>query len=197
MARSLTLLIALVCVALVIATAVLGWSARREWLENDRKSMENLAYSVAQHADATLSQTDTVALDIAERVEEAWPAEVEPARLRHVLVQKAAQQKQLAGLLVLDATGRELASSEAASAASADAKRDYFIYHRDHESRVARIGAPEHDRATGEWVIPLSRRIEMPGGRFGGVVLAKRPADAGRHAAFAVDDRCRLFQNLQ
>ncbi len=66
LARSLTLMIASVCVALVIATALLGWSARSEWLENDRKSMENLAYSVAQHADATFSQTDTVVLDIAE-----------------------------------------------------------------------------------------------------------------------------------
>src|SRR3978361_1022217 len=106
LARSLTLLIVLVCAALIVLTVVLGWSARREWLENDRKSLENLAVARAPHADATFSQTDTVVLDIAERIEDAWPDEVGRVRLRHVLAQKVAQQKKLASLLVFDAARR-------------------------------------------------------------------------------------------
>jgi diguanylate cyclase (GGDEF)-like protein/PAS domain S-box-containing protein len=172
LARWLTLLIVLVCAALVILTVLLGWSARREWLENDQKSMDNLAYSVAQHADATFSHTDTVVRDIAERIEDAWPAEVEGAHLRHVLVQKVAQQKQLASLLVLNSYGHAVAESQVVTMSDDIAGKGYFIYHRDHESRVARVGAPERSRATGEWVIPLSRRIETPDGRFAGVVVA-------------------------
>lgn len=173
LARWLTLLIALVCAALTILTVLLGWSARREWLDNDQKAMENLAYSVAQHADATFSQTDTVARDIAERIEDAWPAKVGSAHLRHVLVQKVAEQKQLASLLVLDAYGHEAAESQVTTTDDNPAAKDCFIYHRDHETQVARIGAPERSRSTGEWVIPLSRRIETPDGRFGGVVVAR------------------------
>ena len=198
LARSLTLLIVMVCAALVILTVVLGWSARREWLENDRKSLENLAYSLAQHADATFSQTDTVALDIAERIEDAWPAELARARLQHVLVQKVAQQKQIASLLVFDALGRELADSAAAAAAGNNAERRAYLYHRDNESRIARVGPPERSRATGEWVIPLSRRIVMPDGRFGGVVVASIRVDYFNvyHQRFSVGERGLIAMNL-
>lgn len=198
LARSLTLLIALVCAALIILTVVLGWSARREWLENDRKSLENLAYSLAQHADATFNQTDTVVLDIAERIEDAWPDELARARLRHVLAQKVAQQKQLASLLVFDAAGREMADSGLVQNNGNAAERRAYLYHRDHDSRVPRVGPPEHSRATGEWVIPLSRRIAMPDGRFGGVVVASIRVHhfSVYHQRFSVGDHGLVAMNL-
>jgi diguanylate cyclase (GGDEF)-like protein/PAS domain S-box-containing protein len=198
LARSLTLLIGLVCAALVVSTVVLGWSARREWLENDRKSLENLAYSLAQHADATFSQTDMVVLDLAERIEDAWPDEVKRPRLQHVLAQKVAQQKQIASLLVFDATGRALADSTVAQATGVNAERRAYLYHRDHESRVARIGPPERSGATGEWVIPLSRRVETRDGRFGGVVVASIKVNhfSIYHQRFGVGDRGLMAMNL-
>ena len=198
LARSLTLLIALVCAALVAITVLLGWNARGEWLENDLKSMENLAFSLAQHADATFSQSDTVVLDIAERIAETWPAEVGRAHLRHVLVQKVVQQKQIAGLLVLNAEGHEVADSQVATMDGRAAARDCFIYHRDSESRIARIGPPERSHATGEWVIPLSRRIETPDGQFGGVVVAsiKLSHFSAYHQRFSVGERGLIAMNL-
>jgi diguanylate cyclase (GGDEF)-like protein/PAS domain S-box-containing protein len=198
LARSLTLLIILVCAALVSITVLLGWNARGEWLENDRKSLENLAFSLAQHADATFSQTDTIVLDIAERIEDAWPAQVGREHLRHVLIQKVAQQKQLAGLLVLDADGHEVADSEAATMSGNAAARDCLNYHREHESRTARIGPPERSHVTGEWVIPLSRRIETPDGRFGGVVVASIKVShfSVYHQRFSVGDNGLIAMNL-
>jgi diguanylate cyclase (GGDEF)-like protein/PAS domain S-box-containing protein len=198
LARSLTLLIVLVCAALIVLTVVLGWSARREWLENDRKSLENLAYSLAQHADATFSQTDTVVLDITERVEDAWPDELARPRLQLVLAQKAARQKQLASVLVFDAAGRELADSAPAQTTADNAERHAYLYHRNNESRAARVGPPERSRATGEWVIPLSRRIVMPDGRFGGVVVASIRVDHFNihHQRFSVGDRGLVAMNL-
>ena len=198
LARWLTLLIVVVCAALVVLTALLGWSARREWLENDRKSLENLAYSLAQHADATFSQTDTVVLDIAERIADAWPADVPRAHLRDILIQKAAQQKQLAGLLVLDAAGQEMADSQVASMSSQAPGQDFFIYHRDRMDRFARVWAPVQSRSTGEWVIPMSRRIEMPDGRFGGVVVASIRVGhfSVYHQRFSVGDQGLIAMNL-
>ena len=198
LARSLTLLIAFVCAALVVLTAVLGWSARREWLENDRKSMENLAYSLAQHADASFSQTDMVVLGIAERVVDVWPAEIERARLRNVLMQKLAQQEQLGSLLVLDASGDALAHTAAASGRVAPVAHDIFLYHRQHESRDPRVGPPERSHATGEWVIPMSRRFDTPDGQFAGVVVAniKISHFSAYHQRFGVGDRGLIAMNL-
>lgn len=197
LARSLTLLIVLVCVALVVSTALLGWSARRQWLENDRKAMENLAYSLAQQADATFSQTDTVVLDIVERIEDAWPVVVAPSRLRGVLLQKVAQQKQLDSLLVFDAHGSEVANSSA-PAIGDPASRSAFLYHRDRAGRVAHVGPPEQSRAAGDWVIPLSRRIQTADGRFGGVVVANIRIThfSLYHQQFSVGERGLIGMNL-
>nr|WP_314624149.1 diguanylate cyclase [uncultured Noviherbaspirillum sp.] len=198
LARSLTLLIAFVCGALVVLTAILGWSARREWLENDRKSMENLAYSLAQHADASFSQTDMVVLGIAERVVDVWPAKIGRARLRNVLMQKLAQQEQLGSLLVLDASGDMLADTTAASGMVTPIAHDIFLHHRQHESRNARVGPPERSRATGEWVIPMSRRVDTPDGHFDGVVVAyiKISHFSAYHQRFGVGDRGLIAMNL-
>jgi diguanylate cyclase (GGDEF)-like protein/PAS domain S-box-containing protein len=198
LARSLTLLIAFVCAALVILTTVLGWSARREWLENDRKSVENLAYSLAQHADASFSQADMAVLDIAERVVDVWPAEIERARLRNVLMQKLAQQEHLGSLLVLDASGDALADTATASGRAAPVAHDIFLYHRQHESRAPRVGPPERSRATGEWVIPMSRRFDTPDGHFAGVVVANLKIShfSAYHQRFSVGERGLIAMNL-
>lgn len=198
LARSLTLLIVLVCVVLVVSTALLGWNARRQWLENDRKAMENLAYSLAQHADATFSQTDMAVLDIAERIRDAWPAETARAQLRNVLLQKVAQQEQLSSLRILDAAENEIATSSSVSEGARQAVHDAFLYHSNHRSADARIGPPERGRATGEWVIPLSRRFDSPDGRFAGVVMAHIRISHFNvyHQRFSLGERGMVAMNL-
>ncbi|MBR7552001.1 hypothetical protein KC220_26000, partial [Mycobacterium tuberculosis] len=52
------------------------------------------------------------------------------------------------------------------------ADRAYFAYHRDNAERGLRISVPVLSRASGRWVLPLSRRVDRPDGSFGGVVAA-------------------------
>ena len=198
LARALTLLIALVCAALVLSTLLLGWSARQEWLANDSRAMENLAYSLAQHADATLSQTDTVVLDIVERLENDGGADAGRARLAQVLIHKVEQQKQLASLVVTDASGRQRASSRVAQAEGSHAQREYFRFHRDHASREARVGVPERRQSNGEWVIRLSRRLQDADGRFTGVVAASIKVShfSAYHQLFSVGEHGLIGMNL-
>ena len=198
LARALTLLIALVCAALVLSTVLLGWSARQEWLRNDSRAMENLAYSLAQHADATFSQTDTVVLDIVERLESDGAGDAARARLQKVLVHKVEQHKQFASLMVIDASGRSLASSRVAQVEDSHAERDYFRFHRDHPSRDARVGVPERRQSTGEWVIRLSRRLQDADGRFAGVVAASIQIShfSAYHQLFSVGEHGLVAMNL-
>lgn len=49
--------------------------------------------------------------------------------------------------------------------------RDYFRFHRDHNNGELRIGVPLIGRQTGRPTIHMTRRINKPDGKFGGVVL--------------------------
>src|SRR3954465_9222190 len=106
LSRALTLLILLVCASLIARTAVLGYRSRFEWLNNAQTATENLTYSVAQHAEATLSQTDTVVLDIVERIEKDGTSASALANLKTIMVNRVPQQPQLHGLFVYDRAGR-------------------------------------------------------------------------------------------
>jgi diguanylate cyclase (GGDEF)-like protein len=46
------------------------------------------------------------------------------------------------------------------------------MHHRNHQDRVAHVGRPVRDRGSGNWVIPITRRIDNPDGSFAGVAIA-------------------------
>jgi diguanylate cyclase (GGDEF)-like protein/PAS domain S-box-containing protein len=199
LSRALTLLILLVCTSLIALTAVLGYRSRFEWLNNAQTATENLAYSVAQHAAATLSQTDTVVLDIVERIEKDGTSASELANLKKVMVNRIPQQPQLHGLFVYDRAGRWIVHSQAVTPAGANnSDREYFQYHQDHASRALHVGAPVRSKWTNEWIVPVSRRFDTPDGRFAGVVLAtvKLSHFAAYHQRFNIGDNGLIAMNL-
>src|SRR5690606_7637521 len=63
-------------------------------------------------------------------------------------------------------------SQEALRTEFNNSDREYFIFHRDHPDRGPHVGQPVRSRSTGDWIIPVSRRLEHPDGSFSGVVLA-------------------------
>src|SRR5690606_6317169 len=52
------------------------------------------------------------------------------------------------------------------------ADRAYFKYHQGNPDLSPHIGAAIRSRENGEWIIPISRRINNAQGEFDGVVLA-------------------------
>lgn len=199
LASALTLLIIVICTSLVCLTAVLGWKSRIEWLENARTATENLTFSIAQHAEATLNQTDTVVIDIVERMERDSVSERGLPYLKSVLVDKVAQQPQLHGLFVYDDAGNWLVHSQPTTPVGANnADRDYFQYHRTHPSRAVHVGVPIRSRSTNEWIIPVSRRLNHPDGLFGGVVLATIRLNffESFHRQFKIGDDGLIAMNL-
>src|SRR5262249_54311380 len=49
------------------------------------------------------------------------------------------------------------------------ASRSYFTAHRDNPSSDLQISAPTLSGFTGKYLVPVSRRFDLPDGRFGGV----------------------------
>ncbi len=133
----------------------------------------NLARSLAQHAEDTVKQADTVLVGLIERLETDGTGAAQLDRLHHLLVTQVAELPKLHGLFVYDEHGRWLVNSQPTLNRSANnSDREYFIHHRNNSDDYPFIGRPVQSRSTGEWIIPVSRRISRTDGSFAGVALA-------------------------
>jgi signal transduction histidine kinase len=52
------------------------------------------------------------------------------------------------------------------------ADREYFRFHRDNPADALHIGKPLRSRSVNRWFVSVSRRVDRPGGSFGGIVVA-------------------------
>lgn len=133
----------------------------------------NLARSVRQQIEASINLAEHIILGVAFELERSDITPDALHRLQPVLVNHIAQVQGIKGLFVYDEQGRWLVHSEPSSDPSRNnSDRAYFIHHRSNQSARTHIGAPVVSRSSGEWVIPVSRRINAPDGSFAGVVLA-------------------------
>jgi PAS domain S-box-containing protein len=175
--------IAIVCLALM---SVEGWrvlSARSAALRDGSIDAENLVLSLSRNAATSMRAADVILAGLVDRIE-TESADLSPAGLAHMhrlLQSQAAALPLIDSIAVFDAHGTRLATSLAGKIPGGDiADREYFAYHRDHGVRGMHIGVPLQSKATGRWVIPLSRRIEHADGRFAGVVVLATGLDAWR-----------------
>jgi diguanylate cyclase (GGDEF)-like protein len=164
----------------VCSLSIEFWSrslAYESQLEQSRVASRNIAQAAVEHADATL-QTVTWALDgIVERVETDGTEGEAHSRLRRFLISRVrSENSPLQGLFVIDRTGKWLVNTfDHVSTTVNYADRPYFIFHRTNPSRAVHIGGPVQSRATGEWVMTVTRRINDANGDFGGLAMATIP----------------------
>jgi diguanylate cyclase (GGDEF)-like protein len=163
-----------VCVALVSMEGWFAWNNRKNDLYEAQIHTANLAQALAQHADDTVKKADTVVFGLVERIETYGMSPTNLQTLYPLLVDQVAELPELQGIYIYDETGRYLINSmdNAPGATRNSADRAYFIHHRNSTDRGPYIGTPIHSKSTGEWIIPVSRRINHPDGSFAGVALA-------------------------
>ncbi|NRR29067.1 sensor domain-containing diguanylate cyclase [Oxalobacteraceae bacterium] len=177
-----TLFVAVVCLALVAIDGWRSWNARAQRLLDMEQLSSNLARSMAYQANDTIKAADVGLADIVERIEADGVGTPALERVHQRMVAQVQQLPQLAGLFVFDDTGKWLVNSRPELTPSMNnADREYFIYHRDRPGRAPYIGVPLVSRSTGQWIIPVSRRINRPDGSFAGVALATLDVDYFRH----------------
>nr|WP_269143631.1 sensor domain-containing diguanylate cyclase [Massilia phyllostachyos] len=159
-----------------MAAAVLAWSlvhARALELARARIAATNTVLTLANQANSSFNVADTVLVSLVDKIEvEGW-SELNVDRLRTLMAKQMEHLPALQGLFVYDETGRWIATSAGRSYEGRNnADRTYFQYHKHARDRGVHIGSPIVGRTSGVWVVPVSRRIEHPDGRFAGVALA-------------------------
>jgi diguanylate cyclase (GGDEF)-like protein len=174
----------LICVSLGGLEVWRSWSERADHLAAIRSQTQNLARSLAQHADDTLDIADAALVDLVNRVETQGVDGAAGETLSRYLATRIATLPRLSGLFVYDATGRWAASSRPTELMSpaGNAGRAYFTWHRTHAERGPLLGPAVLSHSSGQWVVTLTRRYDKPDGSFGGVVAAS--IDAAYFASF-------------
>jgi PAS domain S-box-containing protein len=159
--------------------ALIGLDCARSWQDHDlalaaaRNTASSLANSFAADLQGRMLATDVAVTGLAERLEIDGTSPAALSRLSRLLGERAGQIAMLEGIYAYDAAGAWLVPpSNGSPRPYSVADRDYFAALRDHKRRDMQIGLPIRSRATGRWIVPLTRRFDRPDGGFGGVVMA-------------------------
>ncbi|WP_049696131.1 MULTISPECIES: sensor domain-containing diguanylate cyclase [Pseudomonas] len=192
------LVLAFMLVVMTTFAAVEGWRIWRDYRDafhNAANMVTNLAQATAQHAEDAIRQVDSISAALVERVEGDGFEHLDRKRLHGLLSQQVRIIPQLHGLFIYDSHGRWLVTDRSATPPAANnGDRDYFIYHRDHPDSAIRIGAVVRSRSTGDLIVPISRRLNYPDGRFAGVLLGTIKVDwfVRYYGEFKIDERGAL-----
>ncbi|MCE1117138.1 MULTISPECIES: sensor domain-containing diguanylate cyclase [Pseudomonas] len=192
------LVLSFMAVVMLAFVLIEGWRIWRDYRQaffNAENAVTNLARATAQHAEDAIRQVDAITAALAERLEGDGFEHIDRPRLHALLKQQAQIMPQLHGLFVYAPDGSWIVTDQDVVPPNANnADRDYFIYHRTHADRQVRIGAVVRSRSTGDLIIPISRRLDYPDGRFAGVLLGTIKVDwfVRYYGDFKIDERGAL-----
>jgi diguanylate cyclase (GGDEF)-like protein len=128
---------------------------------------------MAQQADDAFDQADIPVAGIVERLSYDGFGAATSSRMHEYLRATAASVEQIQGLFIYDKEGNWAATSLTHMPSNANnADREYFQFHQAIDSDLPHIGPAIRSRTTGDWIIPVSRRVNDSAGHFAGVVLA-------------------------
>lgn len=159
------------CAMLLAMTVWIVWSSHTVRLREAGATTENMARALASQAYMELEIADVMLEDLAEHVRNEGNNDHTGERLESHLVQLSRRFVEIAGVFIFDSEGDWLATSAGTGQEGNNADRDYFIYHKTHKQLGSRISAPVLSKTSGQWVLPVSRRVESADGSFAGVVL--------------------------
>ncbi|WP_323143762.1 sensor domain-containing diguanylate cyclase [Massilia phyllosphaerae] len=169
--RSIVLLVGF-CLFLVGLHGWSLWTARQHQIEQTGVNTANMARALASQAESSIKLGDAALVEIVERYQHDGLEGEAGVRLNARLYQIVDHTPELQEAFVYGPDGARLASSLSKLYPGNNADRDYFIYHKSHTDLGLRVGKPIRSRSSGVLAIPLSRRINLPDGSFGGVAMA-------------------------
>jgi PAS domain S-box-containing protein len=169
---------AAIILSLVGAWTWMASTARRDQLDATRVKVENLAATMATHAEQSIRAADIVLLDIVERAEHDGLGAVNSARLGQHLKQQASTVDSFATFGIIDADGHVRISSTIAASPLEVSDRDYFQFHRANPDEGLHIDKPITGRRAGTHIFPVTRAIKTADGRFDGVAFGSMWTEA-------------------
>jgi signal transduction histidine kinase len=182
---------ALVAAGLVALVLWMTWDAYRLAWERATQASANLTATLANDIKRNIESYDLSLQAVIAGLRFRETASLSREMRDALLFDQAASAPQFGALRVTDAGGRVVLDSRVDSlgpppAAATLAGRDVFDALRDGAATGLAIGAPYYDEASGDWLIPLARRLDGPDGGFAGIV----------DGSLRVDYLRRLFESV-
>ena len=158
------------------------WQARSDDIEQQQVDIANLARSLAQHAHDLFQTTDTLISGLRAMREADGVAQDKAEPVHLMLARHVETMPIIRDIMAFDKTGHLVVNAVRNSArltgsAGGVSDRDYFLYHQTHADRDLHVGNPLRSRVDGVWAIPLTRRVDGPGGQFAGMVMGSLSVD--------------------
>lgn len=140
-----------------------------------RRATENLVHALEGHAHATVKRIDQVLLEARHQLQARFPDGLPDGTTKGVngdLARMLAYIPESQSLRVANADGAFVFDASNVTPTATIADRAYFLTNRLSPAHGLVISEPIFARATGNWVITLSRRLEDRRGNFAGLVQA-------------------------
>lgn len=165
------------CAAVGLAVLALGgWvlaESRADTWRRAEQETSNLALALERDISHDLAAYDRAMLGVLEARGQPGLDAVPPGIRRMALFDRAAESGELGAILLLGPDGRLLESSDPAAPVGLDfSGQEYVRAHRERADPGLHVSRPYASLVrAGETRIALSRRVEAPGGGFGGAVV--------------------------
>jgi diguanylate cyclase (GGDEF)-like protein len=165
----------LVLAAAVAAVAASLWHDRTASIADGAKDSHNLAVVLGGQIERSLQMTDNRLRGLQRRIDEAaGSGTLEALRsesFRDLLLVRLQSLPQTSQIVVVDEHGRFVVSTLAwPTPETSIADRDYFRELAAHDDDRVVVSQPVVSRFSGDTVIAMARRIDLPGERFRGIV---------------------------
>jgi len=191
--------IATVCLCLCGLLYLQLEQSRRHDLSLAQVSSSNLTRAMAQQAEDAFMKADLVLTSLVDWIQVDGFGPQQKPRLQKIFARRVQALSQLQGILLFDQNGQWVVTSfESLPRGPGVADREYFKFHQQNVSSVAHIGPAIRSRENGEWIIPISKRINDSNGQFQGVLLAgiKMSYFDQFFKSFSLDDNGSMFLSL-
>ena len=197
--KAAVLFVATVCLCLCGLLYLQLEQSRRHDLSQAQVASSNLTRAMAQQAEDTFMKADLVLTSLVDWIQvDGFGPPLRP-RLQKTFARRVQALEQLHGILLFDQKGQWVVTSfESLPRGPGVADREYFKFHQQNVTSVAHIGAAIRSRENGEWIIPISKRINDKNGQFQGVLLAgiKMSYFDQFFKSFSIDDNGSMFVAL-
>lgn len=197
--KAAVMFVAAVCLCLCGLLYLQLEQSRRYDLSLAEVASSNLTRAMAQQAQDTFLSADLVMTSLVDWIQAEGFGVVKNPRLQQTFARRVQALEQLHGLFLFDKNGQWVVTSfDDLPRRGGVADRDYFMFHQQNPSLLAHIGPAIRSRQNGEWIIPISRRINDQHGEFQGVLLAgiKLSYFDQFFKSFSLDDNGVMFLAL-
>lgn len=197
--KAAVLFIAVVCLSLCGLLYLQLEQSRRHDLALAQVASSNLARAMAQQAEDTFMQADLMLTSLTDWIQADGFGAPQKARLQKTFARRVQALNQLHGIFLFDQKGQWVVTSfDDLPRGPGVADRDYFKFHQQNVSSLAHIGPAIRSRENGEWIIPVSKRVNDKNGNFQGVLLAgiKMAYFDQFFKSFSIDDNGSMFLGL-